>query len=135
MSLSPSSHRIVPGITSVTMPGSRMMARRCFHIVVACPSQALFEQSPSGSAYSCPSGSMIMGTAGLRQDRDIDPQAPSIRGDCAMLVLTFALSFLSLTLAGQTSSTDRALFFAEGFEDTGLDEPGLVRRRPLRAVG
>ena len=35
-----------------------------------------------------------------------------------MLVLTFALTFLTLTWVGQTSSTDRALFFAEGFEDT-----------------
>ena len=35
-----------------------------------------------------------------------------------MLVLSFALSSLWLTWAGQTSSTDRALFFAEGFEDT-----------------
>ena len=34
----PVRHRIMPGITSVTMPGSRMMARSCFHIVVACPS-------------------------------------------------------------------------------------------------
>ncbi len=39
----PVRNRIVPGITSVTMPGSKMMARTCFHIVVACPSQALFE--------------------------------------------------------------------------------------------
>jgi len=41
-----------------------------------------------------------------------------------MLVLTFALSSLSLTGAGQTSSTDRALFFAEGFEDTKLTSRG-----------
>jgi hypothetical protein len=41
-----------------------------------------------------------------------------------MLVLTFALSSLSLTWAGQTSSSDRALFFAEGFEDTMLTSRG-----------
>jgi hypothetical protein len=37
-----------------------------------------------------------------------------------MLVLTCALSSLSLTWAGQTSPSDAALFFAEGFEDTRL---------------
>jgi hypothetical protein len=37
-----------------------------------------------------------------------------------MLVLTFALSSLGLTWAGQTSPRDPALFFAEGFEDTRL---------------
>jgi hypothetical protein len=58
----PARHRIMPGITSVTMPGSRMMARRCFHIVVACPFQAIFERSDSGSAHICSSVSMIMGT-------------------------------------------------------------------------
>jgi hypothetical protein len=41
-----------------------------------------------------------------------------------MLVLTFALSSLSLTWAGQTSSNDLALFFAEGFEDTRLTSRG-----------
>ena len=35
----PVRHRIVPGITSVTMPGSKMMARRCFHIRLARPSK------------------------------------------------------------------------------------------------
>ena len=41
-----------------------------------------------------------------------------------MLVLTFALSALTITKAAQTSSTDRTLFFAEGFEDTKLASRG-----------
>jgi hypothetical protein len=49
----PARHRIVPGITSVTIPGSKMMARRCFHIVTTSRIQTLFEQSDSGSANSC----------------------------------------------------------------------------------
>ncbi len=41
-----------------------------------------------------------------------------------MLVLTIALSYLSLTWAGQTISNDRDRFFAEGFENTRLTSRG-----------
>jgi hypothetical protein len=56
-----------------------------------------------------------MESAGLRQDGDIHRQAPLIRGKSAMLLLTFALSGFGITWEGQTSSTDQALLFAEGF--------------------
>ncbi len=41
-----------------------------------------------------------------------------------MLIPTFSLTFLALTCVGQTSLADRALFFAEGFEDTRLTSRG-----------
>jgi len=41
-----------------------------------------------------------------------------------MLELTFALFALSINWAAQTSSTDRTLFFVEGFEDTKLASRG-----------
>jgi len=41
-----------------------------------------------------------------------------------MLLLTFALSGFGITWEGQTSSTDRALLFAEGFEDKKLASRG-----------
>ena len=55
----------------VTMPGSRMMARRCFSIGVTRCYQALLNRSDSETVRSCPSGSMIMGTAVFRQGGDI----------------------------------------------------------------
>ena len=45
-------------------------------------------------------------------------------------MLLFTTLFVPLVLVGQTSPT---LFFAEGFEDTTTDEPGLVRWRSFRA--
>ena len=85
----PARHRRVAGITSNTIPGSKMIARRCFHIVVAHPSQSLFMQSSAGSAYSCSSGSIIMGTAGHKKGGDIHPQAPLIRGESPCWPLRF----------------------------------------------
>ena len=41
-----------------------------------------------------------------------------------LVLIVLSLTSLSLTCAGQTSSTDRALFFAEGFEDTRLTSRG-----------
>ena len=40
------------------------------------------------------------------------------------MTLLTTYSFLPLVLAGQTLSTDRALFFSEGFEDTQLVSRG-----------
>jgi hypothetical protein len=60
-----------------------------------------------------------MGIAVLGHCRDIDSQAPSIRGGALMLPL--ASFVLPLVLMGQTSPT---LFFAEGFDDTRLTSRG-----------
>jgi hypothetical protein len=50
-----------------------------------------------------------------------------------MLSLTFALSALGITGEGQISSTDRALLFAEGFEDKIL-RADVGTTGPLPAV-
>jgi len=61
---------------------------------------------------------MIMRTVGLRQGGDNDSQAPSIRGESELLVLTGLLTFFGLRLGG-SDLTDRqdSRFFAEGFHD------------------
>ena len=41
-----------------------------------------------------------------------------------MLLRTFAMSAVGITWEEQTSSTDRALLFAEGFEDKKLESRG-----------
>jgi hypothetical protein len=49
----PVRHRMIPGITSVTTPGSRRMARRCFHANIGTPSAGLLV-SPSPMVWSQP---------------------------------------------------------------------------------
>src|SRR5271157_1878778 len=50
----PPSHKMVAGMTIVTMPGSRIMARMCLHIAVARPTVALFVRFPTDSAPNPP---------------------------------------------------------------------------------
>ena len=120
----PLRHRIVPGITSVTMPGSKIMARRCFHIVVTCPSLALFEQSAFWGHLQLPLWFDDNRNCGASTEWGHLPSSPVDSRRTSHAGAYARLSLPGLALAGQTPSTDRALFFAEGFEDTRLMSRG-----------
>jgi len=88
-------------MTIVTMPGRRMMARRCFNIGVTRCYLRLFSISPILARSQLPSGSIIMGTAGLNRvgTSTVEPCQFEEKAHAGTYVF---VDFLTLHLRGQT---------------------------------